>query len=98
MILINGCLAVFHTDLHGLLSKPFEFVKRFDRFLARDHCNHVVDSFVVGRWCSRNSRHQNSFINPILLVALTENIDGATNIFAGDFVNMYILLAVLAVR
>lgn len=27
MILINGCLAVFHTDLHGLLSKPFEFVK-----------------------------------------------------------------------
>ena len=60
--------------------------------MARDHCNHVVDSFVVGRWCSRNSRHQNSFINPILLVALTENIDGATNIFAGDFVNMYIFI------
>ena len=35
---------------------------------------------------------KNSFINPILLVALTENIDGANNIFAGDFVNMYIFM------
>lgn len=35
---------------------------------------------------------KNSFINPILLVALTENINGTNNIFAGDFVNMYIFL------
>ena len=34
----------------------------------------------------------NSFVNPILLVALTENMDGARNIFAGDFKNMFVFL------
>ena len=35
---------------------------------------------------------KNSFINPILLVALTENINGSHNIFAGDFINMWVFL------
>ena len=41
---------------------------------------------------------KNSFINPILLVALTENIDGATNILPVILSICTFLLAVLAVR
>ena len=92
MILINGCLAVFHTDLHGLLSKPFEFVKD----LTGSWLGIIVIMLLIHLlWAvgvHGTAVIKNSFINPILLVALTENIDGATNIFAGDFVNMYIFI------
>ncbi len=92
MVILNGILAVFHTDLHGLLSKPFEFVKD----LTGSWLGIVVIMLLIHLlWAvgvHGTAIIKNSFINPILLVALTENIDGAGNIFAGDFVNMYIFL------
>ena len=92
MVVINGVLAVFHTDLHRLLSKPFEFVKE----LTGSWLGIIVIMLLIHLlWAvgvHGTAVIKNSFINPILLVALTENIDGANNIFAGDFVNMYIFM------
>uniref|UniRef100_UPI00403F338E PTS transporter subunit EIIC n=1 Tax=Candidatus Enterococcus willemsii TaxID=1857215 RepID=UPI00403F338E len=92
MVIVNAILAVFHTDLHGILSKPFEFVKD----LTGSWLGIVVIMLLIHLlWAvgvHGTSIIKNSFINPILLVALTENIDGASNIFAGDFVNMYIFI------
>ena len=92
MLFINTILAVFHTDLHGLLSKPFEFVKD----LTGSWLGIIVIMLLIHLlWAvgvHGTAVIKNSFINPILLVALTENIDGGSNIFAGDFVNMYIFI------
>jgi PTS system cellobiose-specific IIC component len=92
MLLINGVLATFHTDLHGLLSKPFEFVKE----LTGSWLGIVVIMLLIHLlWAvgvHGTAIIKNSFINPILLVSLTENINGGNNIFAGDFTNMYIFL------
>lgn len=92
MVLINGVLAFFQTDLHGLLSKPFEFVKD----LTGSWFGIVVIMLLIHLlWAvgvHGTAIIKNSFINPILLVALTENIEGANNIFAGDFINMYIFI------
>ncbi|KAF1302159.1 PTS transporter subunit EIIC [Enterococcus saccharolyticus] len=92
MVIVNAILAIFHTDLHGILSKPFEFVKD----LTGSWLGIVVIMLLIHLlWAvgvHGTSIIKNSFINPILLVALTENIDGASNIFAGDFVNMYIFI------
>lgn len=92
MIFINIILAIFHTDVHALLSKPFEFVKD----LTGSWLGIIVIMLLIHLlWAvgvHGTAVIKNSFINPILLVALTENIDGASNIFAGDFVNMYIFI------
>jgi len=92
MVIINGILAFFHTDLHAILTEPFEFVKG----LTGSWLGIVVIMLLIHLlWVvgvHGTAIIKNSFINPILLVALTENINGANNIFAGDFVNMYIFL------
>lgn len=92
MVIINGILAFFHTDLHAILTQPFEFVKN----LTGSWLGIVVIMLLIHLlWVvgvHGTAIIKNSFINPILLVALTENINGADNIFAGDFVNMYIFL------
>lgn len=92
MVIINGVLASFHTDLHNILSKPFEFVKG----LTGSWLGIVVVMLLIHLlWAvgvHGTAIIKNSFINPILLVALTENINGSSNIFAGDFVNMYIFI------
>lgn len=92
MVIINGILAFFHTDLHAILTEPFEFVKE----LTGSWLGIVVIMLLIHLlWVvgvHGTAIIKNSFINPILLVALTENINGANNIFAGDFVNMYIFL------
>lgn len=92
MIGINTGLAFFHTDLHGLLSKPFEFVKD----LTGSWLGIVVIMLLIHLlWAvgvHGTAIIKNSFVNPILLVALTENINGSSNIFAGDFINMYIFI------
>ncbi|HCS31006.1 MAG TPA: PTS cellobiose transporter subunit IIC [Enterococcus sp.] len=92
MIGINTGLAFLHTDLHGLLSKPFEFVKD----LTGSWLGIVVIMLLIHLlWAvgvHGTAIIKNSFVNPILLVALTENINGSSNIFAGDFINMYIFI------
>lgn len=92
MVVINGVLAFFHTDLHAILTEPFEFVKG----LTGSWLGIVVIMLLIHLlWVvgvHGTAIIKNSFINPILLVALTENINGAENIFAGDFINMYIFL------
>lgn len=92
MVIINGILAFSHTDLHAVLTQPFEFVKG----LTGSWLGIVIIMLLIHLlWVvgvHGTAIIKNSFINPILLVALTENINGANNIFAGDFVNMYIFL------
>ncbi|KPG71384.1 PTS cellobiose transporter subunit IIC [Enterococcus sp. RIT-PI-f] len=92
MVIINGVLALFHTDLHGLLSKPFEFVKDLTGSWLGIMVIMLLIHLLWAVGVHGTAVIKNSFINPILLVALTENIDGANNIFAGDFVNMYIFI------
>ncbi|UQS83096.1 PTS cellobiose transporter subunit IIC [Bombilactobacillus thymidiniphilus] len=92
MIIINIVLSFFHTDLHGLLAAPFGFVKNLTGswlgvmlILLLIHLLWVVG--VHGTAIIKNS-----FINPILLVALSENAAGKHNIFAGDFINMWVFI------
>jgi PTS system cellobiose-specific IIC component len=92
MIGVNTVLAFLGTDLHGVMSKPFGFVKD----LTGSWLGIVVIMLLIHLlWAvgvHGTAVIKNAFINPILLVALAENIDGASNIFAGDFVNMYIFM------
>ena len=92
MIAINGVLAIFGTDIHGLLSKPFAFVQQLTGSLGGMI---VIMLLVHLLWIigvHGTSIVVNSFVNPILLVALTENMEGGTNIFAGDFKNMFVFI------
>lgn len=92
MVIVNGILALFHTDLHSLLSKPFEFVKDLTGSWLGIMVIMLLIHLLWAVGVHGTAVIKNSFINPILLVALTENVDGANNIFAGDFVNMYIFI------
>lgn len=92
MILIITLLGFMHTDLHALLSVPFGFVKHLTGswigMLIILLLIHLL--WIVG--IHGTAIIKNSFINPILLVALTENVNGAHNVFAGDFINMWIFI------
>lgn len=92
MIVINVILGFFNTDLHGLLSTPFSFVK----YLTGSWAGLMVILLLIHLlWIvgvHGTAIIKNSFINPILLVALTENINGSHNIFAGDFINMWVFI------
>lgn len=92
MIFLNITLAYFGTDIHALLAKPFSFVQD----LAGSYLGILVIMILIHLlWAvgvHGTSIIKNTFINPILLVALTENIAGGNNIFAGDFVNMYLFI------
>ncbi|WP_461218894.1 PTS cellobiose transporter subunit IIC [Lapidilactobacillus salsurivasis] len=92
MILINLGLGLAGTDLHQLLSAPFAFVKN----LTGSWLGMVVILLLIHLlWIvgvHGTAIVKNSFVNPILLVALTENIKGGHNIFAGDFINMWVFI------
>lgn len=92
MIFLNTILAYFHTDVHDLLSKPFEFVKDLTGSWLGALVIMLLIHLLWAVGVHGTAIIKNSFINPILLVALTENIDGASNVFAGDFVNMYLFI------
>ena len=92
MIIINGVLAAFGTDIHELLSKPFAFVKDIAGSLGGMIVIMLLVHLLWAVGVHGTSIVVNSFVNPILLVALTENMEGAKNIFAGDFKNMFIFL------
>lgn len=92
MIAINTILGLMGTDLHRLLSAPFGFVKNLTGswlgMMVILLLIHLL--WVVG--VHGTAIIKNSFINPILLVALSENINGHHNIFAGDFINMWVFI------
>ncbi|WP_179393988.1 PTS transporter subunit EIIC [Lacticaseibacillus absianus] len=89
MVTVLGFLG---TDVHALLAAPFGFVK----YLTGSWLGMVVILLLIHLlWIvgvHGTAIIKNSFINPILLVALTENINGAHNVFAGDFINMWVFL------
>ncbi|NVY96407.1 PTS transporter subunit EIIC [Lactobacillus sp. DCY120] len=92
MISLNIILSWCHTDLHQLLAAPFGFVKNLTGswlgMLLILLLIHLL--WVVG--VHGTAIIKNSFINPILLVALTENINGHHNVFAGDFINIWVFI------
>lgn len=92
MIILVAILGFMHTDLHALLSVPFGFVKNLTGswlgMLVILLLIHLL--WIVG--VHGTAIIKNSFVNPILLVALTENVNGAHNIFAGDFINMWVFI------
>ena len=92
MIIINGILAGFGTDIHQALSTPFAFVKELAGSLGGMIVIMLLVHLLWSVGVHGTSIVINSFVNPILLVALTENMEGGTNIFAGDFKNMFIFL------
>lgn len=92
VIIIVSILGFLGTDIHALLSAPFGFVK----YLTGSWLGMVIILLLIHLlWIvgvHGTAIIKNSFINPILLVALTENINGSHNIFAGDFINMWVFL------
>ncbi|ETY72879.1 PTS cellobiose transporter subunit IIC [Lactiplantibacillus fabifermentans T30PCM01] len=92
MIIIITVLGFLGTDLHALLSAPFGFVKHLtDSWLGLMIILLLIHLlWIVG--VHGTAIIKNSFVNPILLVALTENINGSHNIFAGDFINMWVFI------
>lgn len=92
VITIVSVLGFLGTDIHALLSAPFGFVK----YLTGSWLGMVIILLLIHLlWIvgvHGTAIIKNSFINPILLVALTENINGSHNIFAGDFINMWVFL------
>ncbi|AYC73298.1 PTS cellobiose transporter subunit IIC [Lactiplantibacillus plantarum] len=92
VIIIVSILGFLGTDIHALLSVPFGFVK----YLTGSWLGMVIILLLIHLlWIvgvHGTAIIKNSFINPILLVALTENINGSHNIFAGDFINMWVFL------
>jgi cellobiose PTS system EIIC component len=92
MIGLDIVLGLMHTDLHNLLSAPFGFVKNMTGswlgMMVILLLIHLL--WVVG--VHGTAIVKNSFVNPILLVALSENANGAHNIFAGDFINMWVFI------
>ncbi len=92
MLAIITVLAWLGTDIHGILSKPFGFVQE----LTGSYFGVLIIMLLIHMlWAvgvHGTAIIKNTFVNPILLVALTENIDGANHIFAGDFVNMYLFI------
>ncbi|MFD1398963.1 PTS cellobiose transporter subunit IIC [Lacticaseibacillus suilingensis] len=92
VIIIVSVLGFLGTDIHALLSAPFGFVK----YLTGSWLGMVIILLLIHLlWIvgvHGTAIIKNSFINPILLVALTENINGSHNIFAGDFINMWVFL------
>ncbi len=92
MIAIDLILAFFNTDLHALLSAPFGFVKNLTGSWAGLMVILLLIHLLWIVGVHGTAIIKNSFINPILLVALTENINGAHNIFAGDFINMWVFI------
>lgn len=92
MIMITMILGFMGTDLHALLSAPFGFVKN----LTGSWLGMIIILLLIHLlWIvgvHGTAIIKNSFVNPILLVALTENIAGQKNIFAGDFINMWVFI------
>lgn len=92
MIIIITVLAWLGTDIHALLAAPFGFVQN----LTGSYFGVVIIMLLIHLlWAvgvHGTAIIKNTFINPILLVALTQNIEGANNVFAGDFVNMYLFI------
>ncbi|MDF7639229.1 PTS transporter subunit EIIC [Lactobacillus sp. ESL0791] len=92
MIVMNVILGMFHTDLHMLLSAPFAFVKNLTGSWAGVMVILLLIHLLWIVGVHGTAIIKNSFINPILIVALTENINGAHNIFAGDFISMWVFI------
>ncbi len=92
MIAINGVLAVLGTDVHDLLSKPFGFVKEIAGSLWGMLLIMLLVHLLWSVGVHGTSIVINAFVNPIMLVALSENMEGGNNIFAGDIKNMFIFL------
>lgn len=90
MIAINGVLAIFGNDIHGLLSavRVAAADGKLGGMIVIMLLVHLL--WIIG--VHGTSIVVNSFVNPILLVALTENMEGGTNIFAGDFKNMFVFI------
>ncbi|WP_125766735.1 PTS transporter subunit EIIC [Lapidilactobacillus wuchangensis] len=92
MIAIITILGLLGTDLHALLLIPFGFVQN----LTGSWLGMVVILLLIHLlWIvgvHGTAIIKNSFVNPILLVLLTENINGAHHVFAGDFINMWVFI------
>ena len=92
MIILMTGLGFLGTDLHALLLIPFVFVQN----LTGSWLGMVVILLLIHLlWIvgvHGTAIIKNSFVNPILLVLLTENINGAHHIFAGDFINMWVFI------
>ncbi|BDR58711.1 PTS cellobiose transporter subunit IIC [Xylocopilactobacillus apicola] len=92
MIVLNIILGLMNTDLHNLLSAPFGFVKNLTGSWLGLMIILLLIHLLWAVGVHGTAIIKNSFINPILLVALTENINGHHNIFAGDFINMWVFI------
>lgn len=92
MIGLDIILGLMGTDLHQLLSAPFGFVKNLTGSWLGMMVILLLIHLLWAVGVHGTAIIKNSFVNPILLVALTENINGQHNIFAGDFINMWVFI------
>ncbi len=91
MIVLNIILALLGNDLHSILSKPFSFVKDLTGSWLGLMVIMLLTHLLWAVGVHGTSIIKNSFINPILLVALTENIEGG-KIFLPVILQIFIFL------
>lgn len=91
VILLNGILVMFGTDLFQIIQAPFGFVTQ----ITGTYVGVLVIVFLIHALWSvgiHGSTIITSLVNPILLANMAENAAGADHVLAGEFWNAYAII------
>lgn len=91
VMLINGIFIVLGTDIFGVIAIPFSFVTN----MTSSWLGVMVIYFLVHALWIVGIHGANivmAFVNPILLINMQENINGANIAFAGEFTNSWVTI------
>lgn len=91
VIILNGALVMFGTDLFQLIQAPFGFVTQ----ITGTYIGVLVIVFLIHALWSvgiHGSTIITSLINPILLANMAENAAGGNHVLAGEFWNSYVIV------
>lgn len=91
VLLIDGILIAFNTDIYNVIAMPFSFVTN----LTNSWLGIVVIELLISLLWVLGIHGANiigAFITPITLNNLTLNAHGAHMIFAGEFNNMFVII------
>lgn len=89
IIILNGILVFLGTDIYKIISIPFGFVTK----LANSYLGLMVIFFLISAlWLVgiHGAVIITSFLTPIVLNNMAENIAGANNAFAAEFYNAFV--------
>lgn len=91
VIILNGTLVMFGTDLFQIIQAPFGFVTQ----ITGSFVGVLVIVFLIHALWSvgiHGSTIITSLVQPILLANMAENVAGADHVLAGEFWNAYVIV------